>query len=435
MKFDKWQRDFLNCKSDKILCCGRQIGKSVICAIDAGEFAVHHPKTNTLMIAPTERQSYALFEKTLNYIASKYPAKIKKGKDRPTMTRIKLTNGSVIWCLPIGSQGTGVRFMTCHRLYGEEASRIGRDIWTAVLPMMLTTGGATVLLSTPAGRDNYFADVAENKDGLYNSFTRFFKSSEEVMRDREICETWTEKQREYALTYLKQCKSRMTKLEYAQEFEGRILDELMQLIPTELIKTAMVRDRNMPIPRGLRYMGADLAAEGKDQTVLLSVARADNEMIRMFDMEITSRDYTTSTTARIKMQDQKYDYNQIYLDTGGLGISIFHTLLFDTQTKRKVVSLNNAKRATSPDGKKLMGLTKEHLYSNLVHLLEGRKLELWNDPEIMVSLASIQYEYIDTPKMGRIMHIFGDHKYSHIAEALIRACYCSTIKKHRIWIR
>ena len=42
MKLDPWQEEFLAVKGDKILCCGRLIGKSVICSIDAGEYAVKH---------------------------------------------------------------------------------------------------------------------------------------------------------------------------------------------------------------------------------------------------------------------------------------------------------------------------------------------------------------------------------------------------------
>ena len=63
IKLDPWQKEFLETKGDKILFCGRQIGKSEICAIDCGEYAANNKKKNILMIAPTERQSFALFQK------------------------------------------------------------------------------------------------------------------------------------------------------------------------------------------------------------------------------------------------------------------------------------------------------------------------------------------------------------------------------------
>ena len=67
-KLDKWQNEFLQTEGDKIVCCGRQGGKSEICGMDAGRYALNNKNKIILMIAPTERQAYALFDKTLNYI-------------------------------------------------------------------------------------------------------------------------------------------------------------------------------------------------------------------------------------------------------------------------------------------------------------------------------------------------------------------------------
>src|SRR3990167_11511071 len=109
MILDSWQVKFLEAKGDKILCSGRQCGKSVVCAIDAAEFLAINSKVTVLMIAPLERQAYALFQKTLNYLVQKYPRMIKKGKDRPTQTHIYMTNGSKLYCLPVGAGGLSVR--------------------------------------------------------------------------------------------------------------------------------------------------------------------------------------------------------------------------------------------------------------------------------------------------------------------------------------
>ena len=37
---DPWQKEFKETKGDKILCCGRQVGKTFICSINAAEWAV-----------------------------------------------------------------------------------------------------------------------------------------------------------------------------------------------------------------------------------------------------------------------------------------------------------------------------------------------------------------------------------------------------------
>jgi len=59
--------------------------------------------------------------------------------------------------------------------------------------------------------------------------------------------------------------------------------------------------------------------------------------------------------------------------------------------------------------------------------MERGKIELFNDPEILLSLTSIQAEYND----GKLK-IFGS--YSHITEALIRAAWCMKDKSLNIWI-
>src|SRR3990167_10851427 len=201
IKLDKWQQDFLDCKGDRVLCTGRQVGKSVICAMDAAESAVNQANSTTLMIAPTERQAYALFEKTLNHLLTFYPKKIKKGKDKPTQTKVQLVNNHKIFCLPTGISGIGIRFLTIKNLYADEASRIPNEVWTAVTPMLLTTGGKSTYLSTPSVAEGYFADVVENRAGAFNSFTRFTVSSEEVINNREICETLTFIHKYKALDY------------------------------------------------------------------------------------------------------------------------------------------------------------------------------------------------------------------------------------------
>ena len=140
LKLDDWQKEFIETKGDRVLCCGRQVGKSEICGIDAGEYAMKNKNKTILMIAPTERQAFSLFNKTLDYLMRNYRSFIKKGKDRPTKTKIFLNNGAKIYCLPTGLSGLGIRFLTVHKLYADEASRIPEEVWTAVTPMMLTTG-------------------------------------------------------------------------------------------------------------------------------------------------------------------------------------------------------------------------------------------------------------------------------------------------------
>jgi hypothetical protein len=429
--YDDWQKEFLDTQGDKILCCGRQVGKSEICSADAGEYAVHNGKKNILMIAPTERQAYALFEKTLNYLAENYKAYLAKGKNRPTQTRIILTNGTKIFCLPTGLSGIGIRFLTVHRLYVDEASRIPYEVWTAVTPMLLTTGGSCIYLSTPFGSKNMFADIVRNKSDAYNSFKRFSVDSETVVTERKICETWTEAQRAKAIDYLASERKRMTKLEYAQEYEGKILDELKQFFSNELIQSCMTIKRettnHLPFPLN-NYLGVDVAGQGSDETVLFSVSMRGDYIFQFDITVIPEKIRTTDITDMIKVLDLKYSYQKIYIDDGGIGVGVFDVLLKDLQTRRKVVAINNSARPLDYLNQKGKRILKEDLYNNLLTLMEQGRIKLFDDNDIRMSLMSVQAEYT---KEGRF-RIYGN--YTHIAEALIRAAWCSKRKHLNIWI-
>ena len=433
INLDPWQKEFLSTKGDKILCCGRQIGKSVICSIDAGEWAVANPKQNVLIIAPTERQAYALFEKTLQFLMENHKDMICKGKDRPTQTRIILKNKSKIFCLPTGLAGTGVRFLTIGRLYGDEAAYIPEPVWTAVTPMLLTTGGNMVLLSTPSGSENFFAEVVENRGEKYNSFTRFQYNSEEVIKNRPICHSWTEFQREKALEHLAREKERKTKLEYAQEYEGQILSALRQFFPSDLIKGCMKRDRGSKENYGALYgivgarlfLGVDLARQGSDNTVYAEVIRYKKDHLLMSDLQIRKEQGLTETARELIDAQILRRYNCIYLDDNGLGSGVLDMLLDHPKTKKKVVGINNTKKSVDHEDGKRRSM-KHDLYFNLKRLMEQGKIELFNEPEILQSLASIQIDY-----EGNHVKIFG--KYDHIAEALVRAAWCTKDKGLNIY--
>lgn len=429
MQLDGWQIKFLNTKGDKILYCGRQIGKSVVCSIDAIEYAVNHPGETTLIIAPTERQAYALMVKMLDYIGNKDKGMISKGAKKPTQTKLQLINGHTIWCLPTGIAGVGIRFLTIHRLYAEEMSRIPREVFDAVNPMLLTTGGATIGLTTPAGTDTYASDVWNNRNDAFASFTRFSISSEEVAKDRPLSASWTEKQRENMLLFLEREKKRMSIVAYAQEYLGKEMEALKQFFSTELIKKCMILDRSAKhysAAAGDKFLGVDVAGMGGDETVLISLARIGRERLKQVDMERAKETLTTETTLRIKAANAKWNYKKIYIDDGGLGFGVFSELLSDTDAKGKVVAINNSSRPLDRDEDRKKRILKEDLYTNLKVLMEQGKIELFDDPELFVSLRSVQCEYNDSK-----LEIFGN--YTHIAEALIRAAWCIQDKTLGLW--
>lgn len=428
INLDDWQKKFLETEGDKHLCTGRQVGKSVICGIDAGEWAIQNKGKVILMIAPTERQAYALFEKTLDYILKNAKKMIRKGKHRPTKSKITLTNGTIIWCLPTGLSGLGIRFLTVHRLYADEASRIPEDVWDAVTPMMLTTGGDTILLSTPFGTDGFFYDVLINKDNSFDTFTRFRTDSEAVIRNRKICDTWTETQRDKALSRLKAEKNRMTELAYAQEYMGQPLNDLKQVFPDKLLEQVMVLTRPDHRRPGRKYfLGQDIAGMGRDTStweILDGTNRNAVEQVENIERKKLRCPQRVEITKDLEM---KYNFKEIGVDSSGMGSADFEYLLTDPITRRKVISLNNASRNLNRDGTKSTRLLKEDMYNNLLSMMEHKQIKLLQDESIYHSLRSVQFE-----TTGGKTKYFGND--THIAEGLIRAAWCVSRKSLNIFL-
>ena len=435
---DQWQIDFKKTKGDKILCCGRQVGKTEVCGEDAGDYAVENPDSQpVVMIAPTERQSNALFRKTLSYLLEEYPDKVViNGKERPTNKRIMLKTGVEIYCLPVGKDGLGVRFLTIGRLYKDECSRIPEAVHEAVDPALLTTGGDEIQLSTPHGAKGTFFDTWKNKDGAFESFTRFSVTSEEVMANRPICETWTEKQREKALNKLKQAKARWSKRRYAQEYLGEFDEGLHRWFSDELIKkSCTLKRRENIVQNRTYYMGCDIARMGEDEGTFEIIDRESEDKLIHVENIVTRKKLTNETEDNVWMLNNKYDFKKILIDAGAgsLGVSVFDHLLIDDRTKNKVIAINNAERPLDREGKKKTKLLKEDLYDNLRALMEQGKIQLLDDEDLIESLVSIQYEYTMNDGEPTKIKIWGD--YSHIVEGLIRAAWCVKYKHLNLGIR
>jgi hypothetical protein len=408
MKLDEWQQEVLETKGHLCLRSGRQVGKSTVVSIKAGQYAIKNKNKVILVIAAVERQAYHLFEKILTFLMKDYNSYIKKGKDRPTKSKIRLTNGSIIYCLPTGMTGLGIRGYTVDLLIADEAAFIPEEVWGAVTPMLAATGGDIILLSTPHLKEGYYYNCFQDP-----SFTKFHVSSEDCPRITK--------------EYLEHQKKTRTILFYTKEFLGEFVDELKQFFSTELIKKCMNMISPTATNRADNFLGVDVAGMGEDQTVLFALRRIRREFLEQLSLEVHTRTAIPTVSKIIKYSDARHNYKKIYIDTGGLGVGVFELLREDMKTKRKVVSIDNATKGLDYEGKRRKKLLKEDLYVNLKVLMEQGNISLKKNDDTYMSLRSIQYEDLETGGFK----IYG--KYSHITEALIRAAWCIKDKALNIW--
>jgi len=153
---DPWQKELLRKPPLRLLCLNaRQTGKSTLGAGLAVGTALLKPGSLTLLMSPTQRQSAELFRKTLwLYRRLGRPVPVA----RETALSLELANNSRILALPGDEQGirgySGVALIVL-----DEAARTSDALHAAVRPMLATSGGALVGLSTPFGKRGWFFDA------------------------------------------------------------------------------------------------------------------------------------------------------------------------------------------------------------------------------------------------------------------------------------
>jgi Terminase large subunit, T4likevirus-type, N-terminal len=189
---DEWQAEVL--ASDhprKILCCGRQTGKSTVAAILALHKALTQPGSVVLVVAPGERQAKLLFSKAASlYRQAGYPLPAHSER----RTGLELSNGSIIEALPAVERTT--RGYSVDLLVVDEAAAVPDMDYYGILPALVATQGEQVLLSTPRGRRGFFWEIwhgappqpvaeANLNRGEDSDWLRIMVRSDEVGRIRE----------------------------------------------------------------------------------------------------------------------------------------------------------------------------------------------------------------------------------------------------------
>ena len=151
---DAWQADVMRSPSHRLLLnCARQTGKSTTTAIIALHSAIFRPDQTILLLSPTLEQSKELFHKCTVYYG-RTGAILPSSSE--TKQRLELQNGSRIVSLP--GKEESVRGWTADMLIVDEASRTDDDLYPSIRPMMITTQGRFIALSTPRGKRGWWAE-------------------------------------------------------------------------------------------------------------------------------------------------------------------------------------------------------------------------------------------------------------------------------------
>ena len=205
---DPWQTDLLDDRSRRLLLLvHRQGGKSTVVAIKALYQAVTWRDQTVVLVSPTQRQSSELLLRIRRLVHSM--PEYERMLTVDNVFSVEFSNGSRVLSLP--ATNWNVRGITADLVVVDEAAGAPDQIFAALSPMLLTTGGQLVLVSTPRAKSGVFYQAYCSD--LYSK--RTVRASENPrMQDPD--------RQTFLLSELQSLGSRL----YGQEYECEFLDDL-----------------------------------------------------------------------------------------------------------------------------------------------------------------------------------------------------------------
>jgi hypothetical protein len=218
---DDVQTRLLSTVSRKVLvCCCRQWGKSTTTALVALHEALYASPAMIILISPSQPQSTELFKK-IHGFWERLPGAPEANQE--SLTRMELGNGSRIISLP-GSERTTRGYSAATLVVMDEAARVPDELLASVRPMLATTNGRFIALSTPAGKRGWFYESWINGE-----------SWERVSVKGVDCPRISKE-------FLEEERQALGPMRFAQEYECEFIDSETSVFNTELIQQAMTDD-------------------------------------------------------------------------------------------------------------------------------------------------------------------------------------------------
>lgn len=219
---DPWQEEVLTDPRDRhLLLCSRQAGKSTTTAALAVHTALYNPPALVLLVSPSLRQSQELFRKTREFHQG---LDVTPGTDQESALRVEFTNGSRIIALP-GSEATIRGYSAPKLIIMDEASRIDDALYAAMRPMLATTRGKLVALTTPYGCRGWFYEA-------WTSGERWAKTRVTADMCPRIDPAWLAEERRM-----------IGELQYRQEYMCEFVDTDEQVFSTAIVESAIKSTR------------------------------------------------------------------------------------------------------------------------------------------------------------------------------------------------
>jgi hypothetical protein len=222
ISLDPWQVKALTTeRHDVLLCVTRQGGKGMVASLLALDAMVNEPGSTTVIVSRADRQAKRLLRRIKRlYLQLQNVSPLIVD----SANAIELRNGSEVLALP-GSEETIRGIEAVDLLVFDEAALVPDDLFAAVHPMLATTDGRCVAMSTARGKRGWFWREWESSDVEWH---RAKVTADQIPR---IKPEWLERTRR-----------RIGEWMFRQEFGCEFLDTDDQFFASEIIDAAFVND-------------------------------------------------------------------------------------------------------------------------------------------------------------------------------------------------
>lgn len=375
----------VNCPKYRFICAAlsRRQGKTYIANI-IGQLVSLVPKCSILIMSPNYALSQISFDLQRNLIKH---FDLEVTKDNAKDKVIEISNGSTVRMGSVNQVDSCVGRSYDLIIFDEAALADGRDAFNVALrPTLDKPNSKAIFISTPRGRNNWFAEF----------FDRGF--SDEFQEWVSIKATYRDNPR-MAQSDIDEARKSMSEAEFKQEYEADFNTFEGQVWPFDHeLCTGNFED--LDLSKMDVFAGLDVGY--RDPTAFCVIAYDwDEEKYYLLDEYLDAERTTEQHAAEISRMIGKWDIDYIYIDSAAQQTRFDFAQQYD-------ISTINAKKSV------LDGI------SHVAAIVDNNRLMV--DQKCLETLASLdQYQWDPNPNLAKEKP--KHNRASHMADALRYALY------------
>ena len=372
----------------------RQAGKTTTIAVRAIWYAATRPRTLSLIVAPSLRQSMIMMDRVQGLLYGMKPRDRRAIVNKIQRTVVWFRNGSQMVALPC-SQNL-LRGYTAHQVLADEAAFFRDDeiiFYNVLYPMLATTNGTLIASSTPWATKSVFYQMCKDEK-LADIWSRHHVTWRDVVAAGLMTEEFIDEMR------------RVSPPErFIREFDAEFSEDVDSYLPQELIASCIWTDAWHDLnprqiyypfestPRGRFYVGIDLG-EIHDYSVVSVVERWNSRigLVHCHQFPLKTP-YATVIGYTKALCDRFQEVEKV---------------LVDATRESYVVKDMQAAGITQVTPVTLSLQSKQEIANHLKELMQLKTLALPYDPDV---IAELNLEKFELTKDGNIKlyHDEGTH--------------------------